>query len=246
MNTRRKFLLQGSMATTAMLVARPFETLANTLSPVTGFTVNSNKIVLAHTGNNFGANLHVTLNHIAELKSNTNNLVMLHAGNATAGLSTHKPFDAMMKDEHSFSSTSVDHKIIYKGNIKIGIISACAGESNLVEKINTLSGWLKKEKGCQLVACMSDLGYKQKEGMDDVRLAESSADLDIIIGGHAENFSKHPVTTLNKHKEEVIINHAAGNELALRKIEIEFSETGKKKHVAFTRSVPLSKGAKIA
>ena len=152
----------------------------------------------------------------------------------------------MMSTEDALSFTASDYKIIYKGNVKIGVITANAEAPGLVERVNTLSSWLKKEKDCHLVACLSQLGYKQKNNIDDLTLAENSADLDIIIGGHAKNFCKFPVTVKNKNKEEVIINHAAGNELALRKIEVEFSETGKKRQIAFTRSVPLSNGAKTA
>jgi hypothetical protein len=46
MNNRRKFLLNSSMATAAFLTAKPFTALANTLAPVTGFSINSNKITL--------------------------------------------------------------------------------------------------------------------------------------------------------------------------------------------------------
>lgn len=36
MNTRRKFLLSGSMATTALLTAKPFHSLAGIINPLAG------------------------------------------------------------------------------------------------------------------------------------------------------------------------------------------------------------------
>lgn len=243
MNTRRKFLFQGGMATTALLASKPFETLANAMSPLTGFTPDNNKVVFAHTGDHFGTNLNATLKNIEKLKKNTGNLVLVHAGNVNEDHAAHQCFDMMIKPGHSFSVNTNEYKIIHKGNVKIGIITAVPDETGLVERINSISSWLKKEKNCQLVACISQLGYTGGKNIDDVTLAERSAYLDIIIGGHAENFCKSPVTVKNKNNEAVIINHAAGEELALRKIEIGFTASGKKKHIAFTRSVPLGQSA---
>ena len=78
--------------------------------------------------------------------------------------------------------------------------------------------------------------FKSKTGLDDLSLAATTTHLDIIIGGHATNFCKSPMTTLNKNKEEVIINHAGTNRLALRKIEIGFDNRGRKNQLAFTRT----------
>ena len=87
-----------------------------------------------------------------------------------------------------------------------------------------------------MVVCLSQLGYKSANGLNDVELAAASTHVDIIIGGHAENFCSHPVIAQNRNKEEVIINHAATNGLALRKIEMGFDKLGKKNNVAFTKT----------
>jgi hypothetical protein len=233
MNTRRKFLFSGSMATAALLTVKPFTTIANSLSPVTGIRINSNSLVLAHTGNAIHTNSSQALEHIAKLKNSSANLIMLHAGDATPALQP--AYDASMNTGESFSISTDDYKIIYKGDIKTGIITANSNTAS-ANKINALAIYLKKEKNCHLVACLSQLGYKSTTGLDDLTLAAESTHLDIIIGGHATNFCKSPMTTLNKKKEEVIINHAATNGIALRKIEIDFNSRGKKHQVAFTKT----------
>ena len=243
MNTRRKFLLQGSMATTALLVAKPFSTVANSLAPVTGYSINNNKLVLIHTGNHVDANSKDSVLHISNLIKNTGNLVILHAGKAAANQVIPFKYDASTQPGEPFSVGEADYKIIYKGNIKTGIINASVSENNLAEKIDAIATYLKKEKNCHLVVCLSQLGYKTNNIIDDLRLAAASTHLDIIIGGHAEYFCKQPLTVLNKNREEVIINHAAGNMLALRKIEINFDESGIKKYIAFPRSIPNSNNA---
>ena len=87
-----------------------------------------------------------------------------------------------------------------------------------------------------MVVCLSQLGYKSAGGLNDVELAAASTHLDIIIGGHAENFCSRPLIVRNRNKEEVIINHAATNALALRKIEMGFDALGRKNNVAFTKT----------
>ncbi len=233
MNTRRKFLLSGSMATAALLTAKPFTTLANSISPVTGFRINNNSLVLAHTGNTMGSVKNETLQHITNLKNNNANLILLHAGNTAPAVQP--VYDASLHSGESFSVLANDYKIIYKGDIKTGVITA-NNQSATAESINTLAMFLKKEKNCHLVICLSQLGYKSANGLNDLALAAASTHLDVIIGGHADDFCKRPVIARNKNKEEVIINHAATHGLALRKIEIGFDNRGKRSQVAFTKA----------
>lgn len=230
-NSRRKFLLHSSMATAALVAAKPFTSIANRISPVTGFRINTNSLVLAHTGNTAGG--HQTLQHITRLKNDDGNLVMLHAGNQAPVKAS--VYDASMHAGECCSVDPDDYKIIHKGDIKTGIITATE-QSASAESINALATYLKKEKNCNLVVCLSQLGFRSAGKLDDLALAAASTDLDIIIGGHATNFCKSPMTTRNKNKEEVIINHAATEELAMRKIEITFNNRGQKHLVAFTRS----------
>ena len=233
-NTRRKFLLRGSMATAALLTAKPFTSIANCLSPVTGYYINNNNLVLVHTGNNTAAGHQLNIQDVARLKNNAANLLLLHAGNVLANNQATTVYDASMKQGEAYSVAADDYKIIYKGDIKTGVISA---DTNSIDKLNDLAVYLKEEKNCHLVVCMSQLGYKSNTGLDDLTLAAGSTHLDIIIGGHAENFCKQPVIAQNKNKQEVIINHTAASCLALRKIEIGFNSRGKKMQIALTKTI---------
>ena len=149
MNSRRKFLIRGSMASTALLIAKPFTTFANAVAPVTGFTINDNKLVFVHTGNYKGTNQQQTMKHIARLKSNTGNLVLLHAGNPFEGNGAALNYDASMNVDNNFSLATNDHKIIYKGNIKIGVISATEDETDPIKKINTVSACAASRAGAR-------------------------------------------------------------------------------------------------
>ena len=232
MNTRRKFLFNGSLATAALLTTKPFKSIANKLSPVTGYRFNSS-LVLAHTGNKISGTQ--ALQHITKLKNNAGNLIMLHAGSHAPVNAGKAVYDASMHTGETCSVAAGDYKIIYKDEIKTGIITA-NDNSVSADTINTLAAYLKKEKNCNLVVCLSQLGYRSSTGLNDLKLAAASTHLDVIIGGHATDFCKSPMIIWNKNKEEVIINHAATEALALRKIEIGFDDFGRKHHVAFTRS----------
>ena len=221
------------MAATALLTAKPFTTIANSISPVTGFRINNNSLVLAHTSDAMGSAKNETLQHIANLKNNNANLIMLHAGNTAPAVQP--VYDASMQIGESFSVLANNYKIIYKGDIKTGVITADS-KSVSAESINTLAQYLKKEKNCQLVVCLSQLGYKSKTGLNDLALAEASTHLDVIIGGHTSDFCTRPFIARNKNKEEVIINHAATNGLAFRKIEIGFDNRGKRSQLAITKT----------
>ena len=142
-------------------------------------------------------------------------------------------YDASINGSNDLSAIAGEYKIITKGNTRTGIISARPGENNVIQKIKTLSSWLKKEKNCTMVVCLSQLGYKNKNTPDDITLAKESTDLDIIVGGHAKNFHMHPVVALNSNNAEVIIHSASGNSFDCGKIEVDFDGHGRKNHISF-------------
>ena len=231
MNSRRNFLVKGTLATSALLVAKPFNSIAHTLAPVTGLSLPDNKVVFLHTGNHPVKNMGVTIDRINFLKKNTGNLIVLHAGHITHSASPGVSYDVSIPEA---AVGTADYKIMYKGNnIKIGVIHAVPGQKDIDKTANTLAAWLKNEKKCHLVVCLSQLGYKAKAAIDDLQLANNSTHIDIIISGHCSNFSSRPVITRNSKKEEVIIHASAAKDLALGNVEISFDEKNCKNFIAF-------------
>lgn len=232
MNPRRKFLLQGGLVSTALLSFNPFQSMANKLAPLTGFSMNSKKVILVHT---FKQDPHI-LKSILAIRNNTGNVILLHSGKTDQWNETVSAFDVSNGQmDIAQQAQSKDYSIVYKGNYKIGVITP-SEQGYDVDLVNKLSGFLKKERNCDLVICLSSLGYKNNNAIDDVTLAENSTNLDIIIGGHVSNYSKHPVTVLNKLQEEVIINHSLSGGLDFGKIEIEFDDRGNKRNIAFNHA----------
>ena len=232
MNSRRKFLLQGGMATTALIVAKPFQTIADTGIPLGGLTANNNKITFLHTVNQAKLSADQLANEINAFKSNSN-VVLLDAADAATDTRVKLQYDASVSKNNAVSNTANNFKIIYKGNIKIGVISATAADADVINQVNKLSAYLKKERKCHVVVCLSQLGYKNKNKVDDRILAEASTSLDLIIGGDAKNHSTRPAVLLNKNNAEVVISHSAGKDLALSQVDIAFNKLGIKSNIAF-------------
>lgn len=228
MNSRRKFLIKGSLATTALIAAQPFKALAGAASSLSGITSNNNHLVFLHTTDmNAGAS-GKAMKFIADIKGNTPNTILLHAGKKHDGS---LQFDAAVNTDNALLQSNNEYHIINKKGLRTGIINAMPGNDDVIKKTNQLATFLKKDQDCQLVVCLSQLGYKNNDSVDDITLAAESVHLDMIISGHTNNFSARPVVAQNKKKQEVIIHASAGTAHACGKIEISFDQLGTKSQV---------------
>tara|TARA_B100000900_G_scaffold414979_1_gene443285 strand:- start:489 stop:1412 length:924 start_codon:yes stop_codon:yes gene_type:complete len=130
------------------------------------------------------------------------------------------------------------YKIFNKGGIKIGVFGIGIKLDGLVpkelygnviyenpiNKSNEIAKYLKREKKCDLIICLSHLGLKYDEDKySDVLLAQQSKYIDLIIGGHTHSFLKEPIKIYNKEKKEVIINQVGWGGINLGKIDFHFN-----------------------
>lgn len=232
MKNRRYFLKQGSLATMAMLTIKPFNTIAGVVSPFAGFGNGYNRLIFLHTANLNASSCVNTIQLIKGIKNRHANTILLNAGQAAHDDTGYLAFDAS-HNTAGFSAITEDYKIITRSNIKTGFINVKPGDKDVIQRINELAVFLKKEKNCKVVVCLSLLGYKNNNTPDDLSLAAKSTHVDMIIGGHGENFKEHPIIILNSNNREVIIHTAAGGVTAFGKIEIYFDDQGRKKQVNF-------------
>ena len=218
------------MATTAVLALKPFATMARITSP---FAVGSSseKLFFLHTGKMNSSNNHRDILHI---KNKHSNVVLLHAGKDMPHENSSFSYDASSSGTNASSSITGDYKIIKKGALRIGVIDARPEEHNIVQKVETLSAYLKKEKNCHIVLCLSQLGYQNKNTADDLELAKSTTHLDMVIGGHQKNFHALPVVALNAAQGEVIIHSASSDLSSLGIINFDFDGEGQKRSISFT------------
>ena len=133
------------------------------------------------------------------------------------------------------SGKTLPYKVIEKKGVKIGVIGIGIKLDGLVsEKLygdtlyndpikfaNKYSAYLKTEKQCQLVICLSHLGFKYNSNkVSDIKLAENTTNIDIILGGHTHTFFEKAQTYKNKNGEPVIINQAGWAALSLGRIDL--------------------------
>ena len=120
---------------------------------------------------------------------------------------------------YDFEGTALDglvkpYTIIRRGGKKIGIIGLLTDIMEVVDAdiarmltyqepsqvVKRLSGYLKEEKDCDMVICLSHLGYGE-----DKELAASIRNVDIIVGGHSHTLLDDKQTVNDLDGEEVII-----------------------------------------
>jgi 5'-nucleotidase len=88
---------------------------------------------------------------------------------------------------------------------------------------------LKEEMKCDLVICLSHLGYEYKNPQipSDVTLASKTQDIDLIIGGHTHTFLEKPVIRNNRQDKAVLINQVGCYGINLGRIDFHFDSSGK-------------------
>lgn len=133
------------------------------------------------------------------------------------------------------------YKIINKDGIKVGVFGLGVGLDGLVDKKNyketiyldpvsvaqDMSRILKQEKKCDLVICLSHLGYKYKDEPDkicDTKLATLTKDIDLIIGGHTHTFLDKPTVLKNAVGQDVLVNQVGCYGINLGRIDFYFDD----------------------
>lgn len=132
------------------------------------------------------------------------------------------------------------YKIFNKDGIKIGIFGLGVELDGLVDKklyretvynnpievAQDMTRILKEEQKCDLVICLSHLGFSYKNEpykVSDMELAKKTKNIDLIIGGHTHTFLDKPVVEKNSEGKDVLINQVGCYGINLGKIDFYFS-----------------------
>ncbi|MFN3754973.1 bifunctional metallophosphatase/5'-nucleotidase [Flavobacterium sp.] len=133
-------------------------------------------------------------------------------------------------------------KIFDKDGIKVGVFGLGISLEGLVDKKNyketvyndpltvaqDMSRILKQEKKCDLVICLSHIGYQYKNEPDkicDTKLATLTKDIDLIIGGHTHTFLDKPTVLKNVVGKDVLVNQVGCYGINLGRIDFYFEES---------------------
>ena len=156
----------------------------------------------------------------------------------------------IISSNYDFKNTILESKIsnykIYnKSGIKIGVFGLGIELEGLVSKdlyketkyldpidiANDTAKKLKETENCDLVICLSHLGYKYEKfpnKVSDLNLAKSTKNIDLIIGGHTHTFMNKPVVVKNNVENDVLINQVGCFGLYLGRIDFSFDNDNNK------------------
>lgn len=84
---------------------------------------------------------------------------------------------------------------------------------------------LKEEEHCDLIICLSHLGYYYKRNpnkISDLNLAKATKDIDLIIGGHTHTFLPKPTLVKNLNDENVLVNQVGAYGVNLGRVDFYF------------------------
>lgn len=158
----------------------------------------------------------------------------------------------MLSANYDFKGTPLQDqtepfKIFDKGGIKVGVFGLGIELFGLVpenlygntkyqdpiERGNATARLLREDKKCDLVICLSHLGYNYKgDKVDDVKLAQSSQHIDVILGGHTHTFLNAPTEVMNQDGDPVIVNQVGFGGLRLGRLDITFPGANKRRCVS--------------
>ena len=160
---------------------------------------------------------------------------------------------------YDFKNTILDgqtlpYKVFNKNGIKVGIFGVgielaglvgkkSYGETvylNPVEIAQHYATFLRNEKKCDLVICLSHIGYDYKDNprkISDKILASQTDGIDLILGGHTHTFLPEPQTFVNKSGKNVMVNQVGWAGLLLGKINFYFDKNKKVKNISWNNQV---------
>jgi len=157
----------------------------------------------------------------------------------------HAKFD-FISSNYDFKNTILDthikpYKVFIKDGIKIGVfgvgieLKGLVSEQHYKETIHLnpieiaqdMSRILKENEQCDLVICLSHLGYHygpERKEIGDLELASKTKDIDLIIGGHTHTFLPKPTVTKNSVGENVLVNQVGCYGINVGRIDFYFDD----------------------
>lgn len=144
---------------------------------------------------------------------------------------------------YDFTGTCVEglvkpYVIIKRNGLKIGLfglspqleglvdLSKCKGVTYLdpIEVGNRVAAELKHDKKCDVVICVSHLGWLRPDEMGDQKLLASSKDIDLVLGGHSHSYFKDLRYVNNADGKAVPVDQNGKNAMYVGKLTLSFDK----------------------
>ncbi|MFB2120169.1 bifunctional UDP-sugar hydrolase/5'-nucleotidase [Parapedobacter sp. 2B3] len=174
--------------------------------------------------------------------------------NGLVGLADMVPYAnfPFLTANYDFSDTILngktrDYAIFRKGGLRVGVFglgiqlaglvdpTLCHGVHYLdpIPVANGIAARLRNDYKCNLVVCLSHLGYRYDDNrVCDRVLAANTRDIDLIIGGHTHTFMPQPESMRNLGGGVTLINQVGFAGINLGRLDYQFErKSGRKKLV---------------
>jgi 5'-nucleotidase len=181
--------------------------------------------------------------------------------NGIDGLVSKLPFAKfpLLCANYDFSNTDLKgkteaYKIFERGGLKIGVFGLGIELEGLVDKKNygdtvyldpvakaaEMAIRLKQDEKCDVIVCLSHLGFKYNENkISDMTLAKQSRYIDVIIGGHTHTFLDKPLILSNRDGKEVCVAQVGWAGIKLGVINL-YVQKGKGKKIVSGNAVGIN------
>ena len=127
--------------------------------------------------------------------------------------------------------------IIERAGVRIGVVGVCPQPQGLITGKNyegmqytrpaqaaqPIIDKLRGEEQCDIVVCLSHLGWGDKPDMDPDFIAGTTG-LDVVLGGHSHTYFEGPSYVKDKRGHEVLVDHEGKNARFLGTIEVGVGE----------------------
>jgi len=190
------------------------------------------------------------MNNMGYIAATPGSNELLLGEDTLAGLIPHMQFrlvNCNYQFEGVLQKLITPYTIVNSGKFKIGITGIGHRVKGIkyldpIQSANKTAQILKEKENCDLVICLSHLGYSQKDDMpDSQKLAAQSENIDLVINGYNNKLLKDPIIALNKQKREVIISHAAWGGLMMSRVVFGFE--GKQKNEIKAKNIIAGQGS---
>lgn len=151
---------------------------------------------------------------------------------------------------YDFKNTALDglvhpYRILMRDGIRIGVFGLGVQLEGLVSKnlyketkyldpveiTQDITRVLKEQQQCDLIICLSHIGYDYKNvpnKVSDLQLAEKTKNIDLIVGGHTHTLLPKPTIVDNLAGEKVLVNQCGKSGVYMGQIDFYFDTSGKK------------------
>lgn len=176
--------------------------------------------------------------------------------NGLKGLQKHfdKATFPFVSSNYDFTGTVLegkthDYLTFVRGGVKIGVFAVGIDLNGLVDPhgyegmqisdaidvARYYSRMLKKEKKCDLIICLSHLGYSYDDDqVSDLTLAADSRYIDLIIGGHTHTFLDKPTEIRNRDGKITLVNQTGHSGVRLGRVDFVFDRSSRERQAIAT------------